>query len=207
MNYERLLKYINKNNGVFFEAGANDGVFHSYTYRLEKERNWTGVLVEPSLPAFNACKINRPQSTVLNYAITDEKVDVLTGDFDGSPMSSVGGKRLNRTAAVSVKAVSLSYIFANHFRETGPVDLMSIDVENYELNVLRSLNYSIYRPRFILVEIYTASFYEVVGFLLSNSYGLIGNITNFNVREYPQWDGTHNDFLFVDLLPPQNRKK
>ena len=202
MNYEKLVRYLNKKDGVFFEAGANDGIFQSYTCRLEKELNWTGVLVEPSLVAFNACKTNRPRSTVLNCALTDADVETITGDFDGNPMSSIAGTRLNRSAAVTVKATSLTKIFAEHFQGV-TVDLMSIDVENYELNVLRSLDYARFRPRFILVEIYTASFYDVVNLMLANNFLLVSNITNFNKTDNPHWDGTHNDFLFRDLLPPR----
>jgi len=203
MSHEKLLHNLNnKTGGVFLEAGANDGVFQSYTYRLEKELDWTGVLVEPSLAAFNACKVNRPRSKVLNCALTDREVETISGDFDGNPMSSVGGKRLNRTASVTVEATSLTKIFAEHFQGT-TVDLMSIDVENYELDVLRSLDYARFRPRFILAEIYTASFYDVVNLLLSNDFLLISNITNFNKADNPDWDGTHNDFLFQDRLPPR----
>jgi len=203
MNYEKLVRYLNnKTNGVFFEAGANDGVFQSYTCRLEKELNWSGVLVEPSLIAYQACITNRPRSKVLNYALTDQNVETITGDFDGNPMSSIAGKRLNRSAKVTVKATSLTKVFAEHFQNV-TVDLISIDVENYELNVLRSLDFGRFRPRFILVEIYTASFYDVVNHLLSNNYLLISNITDFNKQNNPHWDGTHNDFLFRDLLPPR----
>jgi FkbM family methyltransferase len=203
MSYEKLVRYLdNKTGGVFFEAGANDGIFQSYTYRLEKELDWTGVLVEPSLGAFDACKVNRPRSKVLNCALTDEDVETITGDFDGHPMSSVAGKRLSRAATVTVKAASLTDIFAEHLQGAN-VDLMSIDVENYELNVLRSLDYGRFRPRFILVEIYTASFYDVVNLLLSNDFLLIANITGFNKTDNPAWDGTHNDFLFRDLRPPR----
>lgn len=77
-----------------------------YTYRLEKELGWTGVLVDPSLRAFTACKANRPNSTVLNCALTDQDVDMLVGDF-GNPMASVNRTRLSRSA-VTVRAMSLT---------------------------------------------------------------------------------------------------
>ena len=32
--------------GVFIEAGANDGEFHSHTLDLEMDLGWTGILVE-----------------------------------------------------------------------------------------------------------------------------------------------------------------
>lgn len=202
MNYDKLIGLVNKSNGVFFEAGANDGIFQSYTYRLETERQWSGVLVEPSLRAFEACKANRPRSKVINCALTDEQVSTVTGDFDGNPMSSINGTRLSRGSMVTVQARSLTSIFEEHFAGV-PVDLMSIDVENYELNVLRSLDYRRFRPRFILVEIYTGTFYEVVNHLVSNGYALLSNITDFNKSNNPHWDGTHNDYLFRDFFPPR----
>jgi FkbM family methyltransferase len=198
MNFDKLLTYVRKENGVFFEAGANDGVFQSYTCPLEKKFGWTGVLVEPSQRAFAACKENRPNSRVLNCALTDEDVEFITGDFDGNPMSSVNGVRLQRDAGVAVRAMSLTKVFDAHLRDR-VVDLMSIDVENYELNVLRSLDYRRFRPRFILVEIYKASFYDVVLLLVSKGYALVSNITDFNLSNNPHWDGTHNDYLFQDL--------
>lgn len=198
MNFDKLLKFVAKQNGVFFEAGANDGQFQSYTYRLEKEYGWTGVLVEPSARAFAACKANRPQSQTLNCALTDEDVEFITGDFDGNPMASVNGTRLQRSAAVAVRAMSLTQVFNAHLQDK-VVDLMSIDVENYELNVLRSLDYSVFRPRFILVEIYKGSFYDVVLLLLAKGYSLVSNITDFNLTNNPAWDGTHNDYLFQDM--------
>ena len=36
-----------KNNGIFIEAGACDGILNSNTYLLEKEFSWSGLLVEP----------------------------------------------------------------------------------------------------------------------------------------------------------------
>lgn len=201
MNYEKLIAFVPQTGGLFLEAGANDGIFHSYTYRLEKERNWTGVLVEPAPKAFSACKLNRPRSIVLNCALTDENVDTLTGDFDGHPMGSVGGTRLNRSAAITVKAMSLTKIFEQRLQGR-TVDLMSIDVENYELNALRSLDFARFRPRFILVEVYKGSFWDVSNLLLSRHYALLSNITDFNLTNNPSWDGTHNDYLFTDLRPP-----
>jgi hypothetical protein len=72
MFFQRLFKYLQKENGTFFEAGANDGINQSYTFKLEKDYNWTGVLVELSYNAFIECKKNRPKSVCTNAAITDD---------------------------------------------------------------------------------------------------------------------------------------
>lgn len=115
------------------------------------------MLVEPPPQAYAQCTVNRPNSSVFNCALTDSGVAQITADLDGNPMASVHGQRLQRAAQVTVRAASLTQIFDAALKEK-PVDPMSIDVENYELNVLRSLDYSIYRPRHILAEVYTPSF-------------------------------------------------
>ena len=42
-----------KNSGFFVEAGAWDGVYLSNTLFLERQRNWTGILIEPNNEAFD----------------------------------------------------------------------------------------------------------------------------------------------------------
>lgn len=196
MKFENLFKYIKKENGIFFEAGANDGVEQSYTFPLEKNYNWSGLLVEPSIVAFAKCKQNRPNSVCLNTALTnDSNITEILGDFDGHLMSSVNGLRLQRPSSIKVPATTLTKLFDIYFVNR-QVDLMSIDVENYELEVLQGLDFKKYHPLYILIEIYTSSFNDVVLFLQQNGYSLLANITGYNYNDNPGWDGTHNDYLF-----------
>ena len=196
MKFENLYKHIQKENGIFFEAGANDGVEQSYTYPLERYYGWSGVLVEPSAAAFTKCTQNRPKSICINTALTDDpNVTELTGDFDGHLMSSVNGTRLGRGPSAKVSATTLTNIFDTHFANK-QVDLMSIDVENYELQVLQGLDFKKHQPLYILAEIYTSSFNDVNLFLNQNGYSLLINVTGYNHTDNPGWDGTHNDYLF-----------
>ena len=52
----KLSKYLNYKNGFYIELGANDGVFASNTYYLQKKLNWNGILIEPSPNLFTRCK-------------------------------------------------------------------------------------------------------------------------------------------------------
>lgn len=196
MNSENLLKFLPTDSGVFFEAGANDGIFQSYTYILESSFGWTGVLVEPSLSAFERCKLNRPNSLCLNLALTDDiNTTEIWGDFDGHPMGSVDGRRLSRNPSVKVQATTLTDIFDTHF-ENIEVDLISIDVENYELSVLKGMDFNKHKPKYILIEIYSETFEQVDELLKKNGYELISCITGFSHQTHPNWDGTHNDYLY-----------
>lgn len=199
MNFDKLFNYIGKRNGIFLEAGANDGIFQSYTYQLEKDFGWTGVLVEPSVNAFQSCVNNRVNSKCINAALTnDPSIREIYGDFDGNPMSSVKGERLGRSPHYHAKALTLTAIFNEYFIDK-QVDLISIDVENYEYEVLSGLDYAKYSPTFILAEIYTNKFDKVKKLLETNNYEYVENITGYNHIDNPQWDGTHNDHLFKKL--------
>ena len=196
MKFENLIKYIKKENGIFFEAGDNNGVDQSYTYLLEKDYNWSGILVEPSVNAYTQCVRNRPNSVTINAALTNNPdITEIVGDFDGHLMSSINGTRLNRAPSIKVPATTLTKIFDIYFINR-QVDLMSIDVENYELEVLQGLNFQKYQPNYILAEIYTSSFNHVNTLLEQNGYKLLENITGYNYVDNPGWDGTHNDYLF-----------
>lgn len=53
----------NKKNGVFVEIGSNDPIVFNNTYVLEKNLDWTGIMVEFEGRFLSDYKINRPKST------------------------------------------------------------------------------------------------------------------------------------------------
>lgn len=199
--FQNLFKHVQHiKDGNFVEVGANDGILDSYTYPLELDYNWTGVMIEPSQVAFNKCKLNRPKSVCVNVAITND-INTLevVGDFsDGHCMASVNGNRRTNSNQIFVPSTTLTNIFDNYI--TSQVDLLSIDVENYEIEVLKGLDFVKYRPKYILIEIYTSTYNTVVDILNMSNYDLVDNISNFNHTDNPGWDGTHNDYLFVSNL-------
>ena len=188
-----LLKYINLQTGFYIEVGANDGIDQSYTYELEK-MGWKGLLIEPSRKAFKNCIINRSEENEFyNCALVGyEGITAIRGDFDGHPMSSIGGKRLNRKEQIIVPARTLNSILGE--LEIEKIDLFSLDVEGFEAEVLRGFDLKKYKPKFIVIEINSVVADEV-GELLRD-YKIVTNLTGYNKEQYPQWDGTHNDYLY-----------
>lgn len=160
---------------------------------------WSGILIEPSLKGYEECKKNRPKSVCLNCACVsnDYKNDYIEGDFkDNSPMGSICGNRLRRQNLVKVKAVTLEKILDEYCHTN--IDFLSLDTEGYELEILKGLNLNKYRPKFMLIEIYNKDYNEIINFLNILNYKLHSNFTNYNKMDNPTWDGTHNDYLFVD---------
>ena len=174
---DKLAPYLNFREGVFIEAGANDGVSQSNTYYLEKTLGWSGVLVEPVPRLFNKCRKNRRRSRVFNCALVSpesagtgvmicDKGDrgllscVATGEgaTEGAPSEVVG-----RTLTSVLEAAGLSR-----------VDFFSLDVEGYELEVFKGLALARFAPRHILVE--TARV-EKVDDVLCPAYERIAQLT------------------------------
>lgn len=192
-----------KTGGFYIELGANDGLIQSNTAFLEKERHWTGVLIEPSLNAYEKCVINRPKSRCINAACVDSSYTnkYVYGDFNGDLMSSIDGKRLSNPVVtqVCVRAKTLEAILDDCGCD-GEIDLLSLDTEGFELQVLDGLNLCKYRPRYMLIEIYKSQYNDLISMLQKNKYSLVENFSNYNSVDNPQWDGTHNDYLFKDDL-------
>jgi hypothetical protein len=61
-----LKKNLKYKKGFFIEAGAFDGINFSNTYYLEKELNWKGILIEPTLERYLSCIKNRKKSIAIN---------------------------------------------------------------------------------------------------------------------------------------------
>lgn len=195
----KLNKIMNFEKGFFIELGANNGLFQSNTAFFEKEMNWRGILIEPSLDGYNKCKINRPNSICLNYACVSSEYesDYILGDFDDChPMGSVNGERLGRNKLVKANVTTLEKIL-DQYCDTN-IDFLSLDTEGYELDILNGLNLNKYRPKFMLIEIYNKDYENIKEFLNSHNYKLHSNFSNYNKNDNPNWDGTHNDFLFID---------
>ncbi|MEO2049548.1 MAG: FkbM family methyltransferase [Pirellulales bacterium] len=186
---QKLEKYLNFRDGFFIEAGANDGYLQSNTYFLEKERDWRGVLVEGIPELYQRCVLERPNATVYYSALVSSDfqqatvtmhyahlMSVVEGSLktaeqqDEHLQAGVDIQHLDGSYSIDVPAQTLESILDNT-QDLPEIDFFSLDVEGYELNVLKGLNLSKYRPKYLLVE--ARFFDEVNAFLEQHHYELV----------------------------------
>jgi FkbM family methyltransferase len=165
----KLSKLISLNGGIFVEAGANDGVAQSNTLYFEKYYGWRGLLIEPIPQLVNKCRANRPACIVENCALVPlgwpaEEIEMqycnLMSLVRGAKGSEEEDNAHIRAGAkvqpgvtsfrVTVPARPLSDVLDQH--KICNVDLLSLDVEGYELQALQGLDLARHRPRYIVVE-------------------------------------------------------
>ncbi|MGV0720492.1 FkbM family methyltransferase, partial [Mycolicibacterium elephantis] len=133
--------------GTFIELGGNDGLQQSNSFLLERELGWRGILIEgvPELAAEAAH--NRSKATVVCAAVTGSSKSSVVAMNNEDLVSTVS----SATGQLCVATTTLSAVIDVILKGHAP-DLISIDVEGFEMDVLSGLDLTRHRPRWILIE-------------------------------------------------------
>jgi FkbM family methyltransferase len=175
-NIDIELAKIIESPGYFVEAGAVDGVFESNTYYLEAFKGWTGVLIEPIPEMFARLAVNRPRSLCYNCAL-------VSSDHDGSDVSMSPAHALSKVSIsdisnqdeLSIPARTLSSILDE--AALPRIDLLSLDVEGFEIEVLKGLCFERHAPIFILIEALDQEMKNQITEFLSSRYEIFKELS------------------------------
>ena len=167
----KLNSYLNFKHGFFVEVGANDGISQSNTLYFERYKGWSGLLIEAIPVLYEKCRQNRPRCIAVNCALVASDYLEKTIEMHYCNLMSIVKDGLNsaeaeekhiqsgikflakddETYVVNVPAKTLSEVL-NQYR-IGHVDLLSLDVEGYEAQVLKGIEFDRHRIEFMLVEV------------------------------------------------------
>jgi FkbM family methyltransferase len=148
-------------NGIFLEVGALDGITYSNTAFFDKFLNWMGVLIEGCPTSSLALKSNRPNAIKVLKAVCPVNYKNRSVEFTipCGPTSGVAGnngdtfQRNERKKAkvMSVPCSPMSEIIRN--TNMTHIDLMSVDVEGFELSLLQSIDFNAISIHIMIVEV------------------------------------------------------
>jgi len=144
-------------NGFYIDVGANDPVEHSVT-KAFYDAGWWGINIEP-MPSYAQVFLrDRPRD--LNLAIAAGAADGSITLFDTPTVNGwasvdpavAAAHRAQGTQVVetTVPMRTLAAICAEHAR--GEIHFLKVDVEGWEEDVLRGMDFQRWRPWVVVVE-------------------------------------------------------
>jgi len=197
---KKIEKYLNFNNGFFIEIGAHNGIMQSNTYYLEKNKNWRGVLIEPSPNNYILCKKNRSKfnkvycNACVSFSYKEEFVKIayaelvstaiyLESDIDRPLLQAQKGLTFLKEDEIPIygaiaKTMNEILVDSNAPQD---IDFFSLDVEGSEIEVLKGIDYNTYQFKYILIESRRPK--KIEEFLINYNYRLIEKLS-------------FNDYLF-----------
>lgn len=151
--YESFFK--DKNDGVFVDIGAHNGITLSNSYFFEKVLGWWGICVEPLPAVFDQLNQNRDcvclNCCVANFSGTSEFLQIsgysemlsgLVDSYDSRHLKRIENELKSRggfSEKIQVESRKLQDIVDEY--QISKIDFLSIDTEGSELEILRSINF------------------------------------------------------------------
>lgn len=177
----------NRKDGVYVDVGANNPFFQSNTHFFYK-KGWRGINIDALPGSMNQFKRIRSKDINLEIPISDKEETLVYYMFSSSFYNSFSPEQANtyRNLLIGTKEITtktLSQVF-DKYLDGRSIDFLTIDVEGWDLQVLKSNNWDKYSPKIILIEFFAEPNKDVckseIGiYLNSKGYSFLCNsITN-----------------------------
>jgi FkbM family methyltransferase len=191
-----------QDTGFFVDVGAHHPMRFSNTHIFYRQ-GWHGMNIEPNPEAIRAFRVFRPRDINLQIGVNESAGEMTYFCFDDPALNTFDARlaesrqettqyRVEKTMVIAVER--LDAILSQHLPGGSRIDFMSIDVEGLDLPVLRSNDWTRFRPRCVLAEALGLSLDEafdgeVYRFMQQQGYELFAK--SFNTLIFRDWKSTH----------------
>ncbi len=159
-----LFMWLGKRKITYLDVGANDPIRMNNTYFFYKRKH-RGVLIEPDPRLVRKLKRSRPRDVTLHAGVgmgSGGQIPFFLMDPD--TLSTSDPLKLSEYLRLGIKLkkefqvplIGINEVIERYFDSRAP-DFLSIDVEGWDFEILKTLDLSKYRPVVICVETITYS--------------------------------------------------
>lgn len=158
-------------NGIFLEAGAYDGETWSNTLYLERFKNWTGLLIEPSTLNYNRLKSKTRNAYSINSCLSSGKLSIKSDYIEAGPFGitiNASSQTAESSSIYSVICHPLEKILNDFYSQFSffkykksritqnlnmpTIDYMSLDIEGNEKSTVETFPWNKFRINFLSIE-------------------------------------------------------
>ena len=149
----------NINNGFYVDAGGFHPLDRNNTYLLYK-KNWRGINIDLSEFSIDLFNFARPEDININVAVSNrdgeinfyymKKLSQLSTIKKEVALKGMHGDIKEK----KINSKKLTTIIDNTKFKNKKIDFLNIDLEGADFDALQSLDFKIYRPKLICVEIH-----------------------------------------------------
>jgi len=149
-----------KKGGRYVDVGCNEPLKFSNTFSMYLN-GWRGINIDANRELIDKCKRIRKKDISICAAVSDSERETTFYKAKNSLISTIdenyysGDKNwwvTNLETKETVITQKLTTILDKYLGVSEGIDLLSVDVEGHDLNVLKGLEFSKYRPKIIAIE-------------------------------------------------------
>jgi len=188
-----------KHQGFYVDVGAHHPRRFSNTYFFYK-LGWSGINVEPNPDVIRIFNMDRSRDVNLQCGVSECQGTLKYHYFDDPALNTfdeaVVKSRIETTHYKLVKTEEISLfrldsLLKKYLPESKQIDFLSVDVEGFDLFVLKSNDWSLFRPTCVLVEVLNATLIEAIN----------GEIAMFmRMQGYTVFARTYNTLIFRESV-------
>lgn len=185
-----LARLITEPTGFYADVGAHHPLRFSNTYGLYL-RGWRGINIDAAPGSMEAFRQLRPDDVNLECAVSSRTEPLVFHVFEEGALNTFDAALAEqylqagwpRKTTLTIRPRPLAEVLDAHVPPGQSLDLLSVDVENEDLNVLQSNDWQRYRPRVVVVEALETSLEGLaqapcIAFLASLGYRPLAKLFN-----------------------------
>jgi FkbM family methyltransferase len=184
---DRMIGHYLRDVGFYVDVGCNHPERYSNTFALYK-RGWKGITIDANQELMAEHRRIRKRDQGICAVVSNRSEEVVFTEFEDSLVSSlnaehvekwVGKSKIRRTLTVVPETLTS---ILDRCQAPKVFDLLSIDVERHDYEVLSSLNFAVYRPKLVVVEMHGFEILnpgpnKIYEHLRENNYQLVGFVS------------------------------
>tara|TARA_B110001452_G_scaffold124084_1_gene102862 strand:- start:360 stop:1064 length:705 start_codon:yes stop_codon:yes gene_type:complete len=197
--------FSKKNNGIYFDIGCNHPIKYNNTYLLYK-KGWNGINVDLDKDSINQFNNLRKNDVNVQTLITskDNEEKELYYYHKRSAINTISktlaNKRGNKHKEIKkIKGISINSVIENTKYKDSKINLLSIDIENYEYEALKNFKFEKYNIDVIVTEITDTTIDTLETYNQSLDQILSSNLYKLLVKKnYKLVNWVNADLVFVN---------